>query len=147
MVFNANAALRRRVAEEEWTLSGAKVEVKKQYKYLGVEMLENASWGAYIEKIIKKAQWRSNDLAWILQREKGMRARSACTLWRAMVRPVMEYAAELWGGDLTQTQIRRMEQIQTDFCRQILGLTLLLQDRKNLILKRFPTLFEVRAYG
>ena len=122
MVFNANAALRRRVAEEEWTLSGAKVEVKKQYKYLGVEMLENASWGAYIEKIIKKAQWRSNDLAWILQREKGMRARSACTLWRAMVRPVMEYVAELWGGDLTKTQIRRMEQIQTDFCRQILGL-------------------------
>jgi hypothetical protein len=38
MVFNANAAIRRRVAEEEWTLSGAKVEVKKQYKYLGVEI-------------------------------------------------------------------------------------------------------------
>ena len=37
MVFNANKALRRRVEEENWRLSGEKVEVKESYRYLGVD--------------------------------------------------------------------------------------------------------------
>ena len=34
----------------------------------------------------------------------------------------MEYAAELWGGDITAGQAKDMEKIQTDFGRSILGL-------------------------
>ena len=55
-------------------------------------------------------------------RDAGLRARSACTLWRALVRPVMEYAAELWGGDISVGQVKNMEKIQTDFGRSILGM-------------------------
>ena len=35
MLFNANAALKRRAHNERWTLSGEMVKVKDQYKYLG----------------------------------------------------------------------------------------------------------------
>jgi len=35
----------------------------------------------------------------------------------------MEYAAELWGGDITVAQVNSMEQIQTDFGRTMLGLS------------------------
>jgi hypothetical protein len=122
MLFNAGPELRRRAIEEEWQLSGKEVEVKGEYKYLGIELLQNANWGEYIKKIIAKATWISNDLAWLVRRDSGMRARSACTLWRALVRPKLEYAAELWGGDLTQAQAREMEKIQTDFCRTVLGI-------------------------
>lgn len=122
MLFNADAQLRRRVMEEEWVLSGKKVEVKGQYKYLGVEMLQSASWKEYAKKAINGAKRASSDLAWLVGREAGMRARSACTLWRALVRPKMEYAAELWGGELPAGQAAEMEKIQTDFCRSVLGL-------------------------
>jgi len=122
MLFNANAGLKRRALNEQWSLSGEKVEVKDQYKYLGVELVQNGDWTKYIEKITKKAKWLSTDLAWVIQRDAGLRARSACTLWRALVRPVMEYAAELWGGDITAGQAKDMEKIQTDFGRSILGL-------------------------
>jgi hypothetical protein len=103
-------------------LSGEPVQVKGQYKYLGVDLLQHASWKEYAKKVIEKATWTSNNLAWLVQRDSGMRTRSACTLWRALVRPKLEYAAELWGGDLTQVQAKAMEKIQTDFCRSVLGL-------------------------
>ena len=122
MLFNADAELRRRALEEKWVLSGEKVQIKGQYKYLGVELLQNANWKEYAQKVIDNARWTSNDLAWLVQRDSGMRARSACTLWRALVRPKMEYAAELWGGDLSVGQVKEMEKIQTDFCRSVLGL-------------------------
>jgi hypothetical protein len=34
----------------------------------------------------------------------------------------MEYAAELWGGDISAGQVKNMEKIQTDFGRSILGM-------------------------
>ena len=122
MLFNADAGLRQRALEERWELSGEAVQVKGQYKYLGVDFLQHASWKEYAQKAIDKAKWTSNNLAWVVQRDSGMRSRSACSLWRALVRPKMEYAAELWGGDLPVHQARAMEKIQTDFCRSVLGL-------------------------
>jgi hypothetical protein len=122
MAFNAGAELRKRVLEEKWVLSGEEVQVKGQYKYLGVELLQHASWKDYAKRVIDNAKWTSSNLAWLVRRDSGMRARSACTLWRAIVRPKMEYAAELFGGDLTVAQAEAMEKVQTDFCRSVLGL-------------------------
>lgn len=124
MVFNAKGPLRDRVEKEKWVLSGEPVKVKGQYKYLGVEILERVSdWKVYVDKVIVKAEWMSRDLAWLLCRDSGMRARSAVTLFRALVRPVMEYAAELWAGEISVAQVKRMEKIQTDFGRTMLGLS------------------------
>ena len=36
------------------------------------------------------------------RRDEGIRPRSAATLWKAMVRPVLEYAAELWAGEVPE---------------------------------------------
>ena len=45
MLFNADSRLRMRAQETEWTLFGEKVEVKKEYKYLGVDVRTNmADW-------------------------------------------------------------------------------------------------------
>ena len=124
MVFNANKALRRRVEEENWRLSGEKVEVKESYGYLGVDTLTNAEdWNKHVERVIVNARNRSRDLLWICRRDKGLRPRSAATLWKAIVRPMFEYAAELWVGEITQAKVRKAEKIQTDFAPAILGLT------------------------
>ena len=44
-------------------------------------------------------------------------------LWKAIVRPMLEYAAELWAGEATREKVREAEKIQTDFARAVLGLT------------------------
>ena len=123
MVFNANPTLHKRVNEEPWTLSGEAVKVKKRYKYLGVDVLENTKdWSTYLTRAMTKARSVSADLAWACRRDKGIRPRSAATLWQAIVRPVLEYAAELWAGDIPTKLCGEVENVQTDFARTILGL-------------------------
>lgn len=123
MVFNADKTLRERVDQEVWKLSGERVKVKDSYRYLGVDVLQKvADWRTHVERLIKKAKFRSNDLLWICRRDNGIRPRSAATLWKAMVRPVLEYAAELWSGEIPTALVNKVEQIQTDFARAVLGL-------------------------
>ena len=43
-------------------------------------------------------------------------------MWKALVRPVLEYAAELWAGDIPQKLVKEAEKVQTDFARMVLGL-------------------------
>ena len=42
-------------------------------------------------------------------------------LWKAIVRPMLEYTAELWAGDIAKEKVRKAEKIQTDFARAVLG--------------------------
>ena len=123
MAFNADAALDRAVNAEPWRLSGEVVKVKASYKYLGVDVLRDVrNWKTYIERAIAKARRVSEDLQWACRRAGGLRPRAATALWKAIVRPVLEYAAEIWSGELTRSQASRAEAVQTDFARCMLGL-------------------------
>lgn len=123
MAFNADKRLQDRMNEEVWTLSGERVEVKDKYKYLGVDVMKQVTdWRAHVERLVQKAKFRSNDLLWVCKSDAGIRPRSAATLWKAMVRPVLEYAAELWSGEVPRDLAQQAEKIQTDFARGVLGL-------------------------
>ena len=56
--------------------------------------------------------------------DKGIRPRTAVTLWQSLVRPLLEYSAELWGGLVTQSQAQGAEHVQTKFLRGTLVLGL-----------------------
>ena len=61
-----------------------KVEVKKEYKYLGVDVRTNmADWRTHMKRTLRKARERSNDLLWMCRGDAGLRPRSAVTLWKA----------------------------------------------------------------
>ena len=123
MAFNANHALTELVQSEPWELFGEVVKVAKSYKYLGVDLINNLKdWSGYLNRTIIKAEKVSEDLAWIFRRDNGLLPRSAATLWKAIVRPVLEYAAELWAGDISKELTERAEAVQIDFARIILGL-------------------------
>ena len=51
-----------------------------------------------------------------------MRPRTAVTLWQSLVRPLLEYASELWGGQVTQAQVAEAETVQMTFLRGTLRL-------------------------
>lgn len=123
MAFNASKALTELVEREPWELFGEAVKVTKSYKYLGVDLINNLNdWSGYLNRTIAKAKRVSEDLAWIFRRDNGLLPRSAATLWKAIVRPVLEYAAELWAGDINKELTKRAEAVQIDFARIILGL-------------------------
>ena len=123
MVFNVTAVEKARCKDEHWELFGEAVQVKDSYVYLGTVVPEDdASWKAHVDAAIAKAQRRSADLLWVCRGDKGMRPRTAVTLWQALVRPLLEYAAELWGGAITKDQEQRAEFVQTTFLRGTLGL-------------------------
>ena len=126
MAFGANKEDRARVKAEPWQLSGERVEVKDRYKYLGVDVPEKfTSWTYHVERLIKKAQARSSELLWLCRRDRGLRPRAAVTMWQALVRPILEYAGELWAGEIPKSLEDRVEQVQTKFGKALLGL----QDR------------------
>jgi len=132
MMFNADAALRKRVGEQRWELSGERVKVRNEYKYLGVDVLNNvADWRTHIRRAIRKATHRSNDLLWTCGGDAGMRPRSAMTMWKAMVRPILEYSAELFAGEVPRDLVAQVERVQTDFAKAVLGMAGAGQDRNK----------------
>ncbi len=49
------------------------------------------------------------------RRDGGIRPRSAASLWQAIVRSVLEYAAELWAGMIPVALAKKAEKFQTAF--------------------------------
>jgi hypothetical protein len=39
-----------------------------------------------------------------------------------MVRPILEYSADIWAGEITDSLAARAEAVQTNFARSMLGL-------------------------
>ena len=51
-----------------------------------------------------------------------MRPRTAIAHWKNSVRPVCEYACELWEGEISATWVTKLETIQYSFGKAALGL-------------------------
>jgi hypothetical protein len=123
MMFGVTKAERQRCNDANWMLSGSVVEVVDSYVYLGtVTEGSGLGWTQHLMAAIKKARWRSTDLLWVCRTDRGMRSRTAVTLWQAMVRPVLEYASELWWGQVPAYLIDEAESVQLTFLRGTLGL-------------------------
>ena len=123
MVFNAKPKTRSAAMSARWTLFGEKVEVKDSYVYLGTTTPKDGmSWTAHLRAAIDKAKRRSADLLWVCRADRGMRPRTAITLWQSMVRPLLEYASELWSGQVPASLAKEAESVQCTFLRGTLGL-------------------------
>ena len=123
MVFGASAAARARAEGTNWTLSGSPVKVVDSYTYLGtITQAGGLGWTAHLRAAIGKAKRRSADLLWVCRADRGMRPRTAITLWQSMVRPLLEYASELWSGQVPDYLVVEAERVQMSFLRSVLGL-------------------------
>jgi hypothetical protein len=74
---------------------GKKIAMVSQHTHLGVTLSSTLSWNAHILKVYEKACQRINmlkGLKYKLNRE------TLNTLYKSLVRPVMEYADLLWDG-------------------------------------------------
>ena len=95
MLFNVKPGDKARAQAARWTLFGENVEVKDSYVYLGtVTPSDGLSWTAHLKAAIGKARRRSADLLWVCREDPW----TAVTLWQSLVRPLLEYACEIWSG-------------------------------------------------
>ena len=123
MVMNAGPGLREQVHNEPWMLAGEHVEVKERYEYLGtLSTSKEASWGEHMDMVIGEAEKASAELLRVLRRDRGMRPRTGITLWKSLIRPKLEYACEIWNGQVSAARVARAEAVQLRFIRGMLGL-------------------------
>ena len=123
MIFGASKAARVRAEVTKWSLFGSDVKIVDKYVYLGtVTQAGGLAWDDHLRTSINKARRRSADLLWVCRSDRGMRSRTAVTLWQAMVRPLLEYASELWYGQVPEHLAKKAESVQMTFLRGTLGL-------------------------
>jgi hypothetical protein len=120
--FGANANQRAVVAGEQWEIFGEQVKVLDSYEYLGsVTSTRIADWSPHVRALVAKAKARSRDLLWMCRAGNGMRSRTVVVLFNALVRPILEYCAVLWGSSIGAGLVREIEAVQSAFLRAISG--------------------------
>ena len=123
MVFNAGVAATTKVKETKWTLFGKEVKVVDSYTYLGtVTSTREGDWNDHVLSAIARAKRRSNDLMYMCRYDRGMRSRTALTLWQSLVRPTLEYASEIWSDQIPRYLMQKAEAVQLKFLRVSMGL-------------------------
>ena len=80
-----------------WKLAGEEVQETESYKYLGVELVSRLDFKKLKQRYVAEARKRMMSV-WAMGMRGGELPPSACcTVWNALVRPVLEYGAVIWG--------------------------------------------------
>ena len=98
-----------------YELHGENIENVSTTKYLGVNIQDNMQWESHIDSITKKA---SKTLGFIQRNLKIGNKKTKETAYKALVRPLLEYAAPVW-DPYTANEIEALEKIQRRAARWV----------------------------
>ena len=104
-------------APEPLVIGNEVVERVNSHKLLGVWHQNNLKWNCHVKNIVTKANKRMFSLREC--RRANLPPEVGITCYESKIRPVLEYAAPIWGG-LPQYIIDEIESIQ-NICIKILG--------------------------
>ena len=82
-------------------------------------MSPDATFKAHINNIIESAKKTS---AWVMRTFKARDKLTMMTLYKSLVRPILEYASVLW-NPTAKGDIQRIEEIQRSYIRKIRGVS------------------------
>ena len=80
--------------KERFRLGESELKIVETYKYLGLVLDKNFTWRAHLQKVCDKARKRMQALSGLGLRE-GVSAKAMLRGWEVLVRPVLEYGAEI----------------------------------------------------
>ena len=109
VVFN------RKKANPSIKLDKDKLEVVPEYKYLGVWFDARLKWKSHKAYVLAKAQKRAYAM-FGFGIGKVLPTKACVNLWEVLVRPILEYASEVWGGGPWE----QAEKLQREIARIIL---------------------------
>ena len=115
-------------------LNGSSLKTRSENKYLGLTFDKRLTWGLQIDSIKNRAENRVFTLKKLSNQVTGLvDQKIVLTLYKTLVRPVFEYASEVW-GDASETNLKRLDSIQHRALTACLGV--------NRMSKRTFTLLE-----
>ena len=107
-----------RKENRQYKMGSLVIPLKEDYKYLGM-IIQNASWTKTKESMARKA---SKAMSWswnLLMRLGAPTVRAMVSVWTALVRPLLEYGAEIWPGENSQ-QWKEADALQRKMAKRIL---------------------------
>jgi len=104
--------------ECEVRIRGEVLEVVSKFKYLGVVFDRRMRWVEHKRAVLEKAR-RKAYLMFGFGVGKGLSVPACVKLWEVVVRPVLEYGAEVWGAG----EWEEAERLQREVGRMILGVS------------------------
>ena len=97
-----------KIEKQDYYLHGEKLEAVTDTKYLGVTLQNNMNFSKHIDNICNKA----NSMLGLLRRNlKSAPAKTKELGYKAIVRPVLEYASSVWDPH-TSKEIEKIEKVQ-----------------------------------
>ena len=102
----------------ELIIDGTILKVVETHKHLGVHLSSNNKWSKHIDSIIESASKQISDLRKI---KYQFSKQTLNTLYCTYIRPLLEYASEVWDGS-TQADAHRLEQVQLNAAGIVTGL-------------------------
>ena len=103
-----------------WWFEGKRLELVREFRYLGVLFQDSGKWKKHKEQAVKKAEVAMGVIRRVLYKFKTFPVSLLCRLFDTMVTPVALYGAEIWGGDGEMEGINR---VGTKFCKEVLGVS------------------------
>lgn len=93
-----------------------KVELDNKLEYLGVTLDTKNMFLEHVKKIRRKVQRIGNKLWVISRKEWGTKPEILKLIYRAAIKPLVLYAAEIWGVKANDTRIiKQLDAIQRPF--------------------------------
>ena len=99
---------------------GQVMEVVESHKYLGVTIDRSLTWKHHINATVEKAKKRLRSILRLCSSRRGVGQRMLIMLYVACLRPVLEYASEVW-GDVSRTNARKLTTVQHHAIKSSLG--------------------------
>jgi hypothetical protein len=101
-------------SHNQYFLGLQQMEVVTSFKFLGVDLQQNLSWASTKKRFASKARSRIPLVKKAMIEELSVQTGEK--LWMTMVRPLLEYAVEVWGGG---------DWVEADRIQNLAGRTLL----------------------
>ena len=95
------------------------IESTATVKDLGITMENNCSFQQHITNIVESAKRMS---AWVFRTFTTRERLPLMTLYKSLVRPLLEYSSALW-CPISKADIKRLEEVQKSFVRKINGIS------------------------
>ena len=96
-------------------MHGYTIEDVTATKYLGVNIQDNMKWGTHINTVTNKA---NKTLGFLRRNLKIGNRKTKETANKALVRPILEYAATVW-DPYTENEISSIEKVQRRAARWV----------------------------
>lgn len=109
-VFEADPSHPQQQQQQQWTIHGQPLKVVDKYKYLGLELYLSLRWDGMHERLYAKARAKFAKAFGMANSTRLLNVEFGVQLWKALIRPVLEYGCELWADEVWEQgeQLQRM---------------------------------------